>query len=118
MTRRQTQPGFTLVEMIIVMVITGIIGGMVAIFLRAPVQQYMSTARRADMTDIADTALRRIGRDLRLALPNSVRVNTSGSGATTIYYLDFWLPAVAVAIARRMQERRIVRQQRRRMETD
>ena len=89
MTRQQTQLGFTLVEMIIVMVITGIIGGMVAIFLRAPVQQYMSTARRADMTDIADTALRRIGRDLRLALPNSVRVNTSGSGATTIYYLDF-----------------------------
>jgi MSHA biogenesis protein MshO len=30
------------------------------------------------MTDIADTALRRIGRDLRLALPNSVRVDPSG----------------------------------------
>ena len=68
-----------------VIVITGIIGGMVAVFLKAPVQQYMDVARRADITDIADTALRRIGRDVRLALPNSVRVNTSGS----IYYLDF-----------------------------
>ena len=37
------------------------------------------------MTDIADTALRRIGRDLRLALPNSVRVTVVGSNT----YLEF-----------------------------
>lgn len=89
MKRQKSQQGFTLVEMIMVIVITGIIGGMVAVFLRAPVQQYMDVSRRADMTDIADTALRRIGRDLRLALPNSVQVNTSVSGGNTIYYLDF-----------------------------
>ena len=81
--------GFTLIEMIMVIVITGILGGIIAQFLRAPIDQYMDVARRADMTDIADTALRRITRDLRLALPNSVRVNTSGAGANTIYYLDF-----------------------------
>lgn len=70
--------GFTLVEMIVVIVITGIIYGMVAVFLKAPVQQYVDVARRADMTDTADTALRRIGRDVRLALPNSVRVSPDG----------------------------------------
>lgn len=75
---RRSQHGFTLVEMIMVIVITGIIGGIVAVFLKAPVQQYMDVARRADMTDIADTALRRIERDLRLALPNSVRVDATG----------------------------------------
>jgi MSHA biogenesis protein MshO len=83
MMMRRTQNGFTLVEMIMVIVITGIIGGMAAVFLKAPIQQYMDVARRADMTDIADTALRRIGRDLRLALPNSVRVKTGACPATT-----------------------------------
>ena len=85
MMRRQSQQGFTLVEMIMVIVITGIIGGMVAVFLKAPIQQYLDVARRADMTDIVDTAQRRIGRDLRLALPNSVRVTAVGSNT----YLEF-----------------------------
>ncbi len=66
--------GFTLVEMVVVIVITGIIGGMVAMFIRAPVQGYVDSARRAEMSDIADTALRRIGRDVRTAVPNSVRL--------------------------------------------
>jgi MSHA biogenesis protein MshO len=87
MTRQQSQQGFTLVEMIMVIVITGIIGGMVAVFLQIPVQQYMDVARRADMTDIADTALRRIERDLRLALPNSVRVTNNG-GTVYLEYLE------------------------------
>ncbi len=74
------QRGFTLVEMIVVMVITGIIGGMVAMFIKAPVQGYVDSARRAEMTDIADTALLRLSRDIRTAVPNSVRV--LGCGAT------------------------------------
>lgn len=76
---RQKQSGFTLVEMIVVMVITGIIGGMVAIFIRAPVQGYVDSSRRAEMTDIADTALRRLARDIRTAVPNSVRVANCGA---------------------------------------
>ena len=75
LTRRNQQSGFTLVEMIMVMVITGIIGGMVAIFIQAPVQGYMDSARRAELTDIADTAMRRMARDVRTAVPNSVRNN-------------------------------------------
>lgn len=83
---RQTQRGFTLIEMIVVMVITGIIGGMVAIFIRAPVQGYVDSSRRAEMTDIADTALRRLARDIRTAVPNSVRLPTP-AGSTYIEFL-------------------------------
>ncbi len=79
------QTGFTLVEMIIVIVLTGIIGGIVAMFMRAPVQSYVDSARRAELTDIADTALRRVSRDLRLALPNSVRVTGACNGTATCY---------------------------------
>lgn len=78
--------GFTLVEMIIVIVITGIIAGMVAMFIRAPVQGYVDSARRAEMSDIADTALRRLGRDLRTAVPNSIRT-PAPLGSTYIEFL-------------------------------
>ena len=78
-TLQNQQAGFTLVEMIVVIVITGIIGGMVAIFITAPVQGYVDSARRAGMTDIADTSLRRMARDVRTSVPNSVRI--AGCGA-------------------------------------
>ncbi|WP_283745524.1 prepilin-type N-terminal cleavage/methylation domain-containing protein [Sideroxydans sp. CL21] len=82
----KSQCGFTLVEMIVVIVITGIIGGMVAMFIRAPVQGYVDSARRAEMTDIADTSLRRLGRDLRTAVPNSVRV-PAPAGSTYVEFM-------------------------------
>jgi len=71
--------GFTLVEAILVIVIIGVIGAIVAVFIRAPIQGYADSAARAAATDEADLALRRIARDLRLALPNSVRVSDDGS---------------------------------------
>lgn len=77
--------GFTLVESVIVIVITGILAAVVAIFIRAPVQGYFDTVRRAELTDQADLALRRITRDVRLALPNSMRVSTVGG----VHYIEF-----------------------------
>lgn len=70
------QRGFTLIEMIVVIVVSGIIAGIVAIFIQAPVQGYIDSSRRAELTDIADTALRRMARDVRLAVPNSVRTES------------------------------------------
>ncbi|MES2024950.1 MAG: prepilin-type N-terminal cleavage/methylation domain-containing protein [Pseudomonadota bacterium] len=79
--------GFTLVEMVIVIAITGIIAAIVAVFIRAPVQGYVDTVSRAELADEADTAVRRMSRDLRLALPNSIRVSNVGNDV----YLEFLL---------------------------
>lgn len=70
--------GFTLLEAITVIAITGIIAAVVAVFMHKPVQGYFSTTARLAMLDSADTALRRIARDVRLALPNTVRVDPTG----------------------------------------
>jgi len=68
--------GFTLVELVMVIVILGVIGGVVAVFMRAPIDAYFASGRRAAMSDVADTAVRRMSRDIRKALPNSLRVKS------------------------------------------
>lgn len=85
MIRRRPSAGFTLIEAIMVITIIGVIGGIVAVFIRAPVQGYVDSVRRAELTEAADVALRRILRDVRLALPNSLRVMSSGG----VTYIEF-----------------------------
>lgn len=72
----QRQGGFTLVELIMVIVLMGVIGGMVSVFMKNPIDAYLASARRAALTDVADTTVRRMARDIRKALPNSI--GTSG----------------------------------------
>lgn len=76
---RRLQRGFTLIEAIAVMIITGIVGGFVVVFIQIPVRTYLNSVGRAEATDLADNTMRRLTRDLRLALPNSVRVDATNS---------------------------------------
>lgn len=83
--------GFTLIEVIVSIIVTAILAGMIALFVRWPVQAYVDATSRGKLADAADTALRRIGRDIRQALPNSVRI-TSGTctaGSGTCYFIEF-----------------------------
>lgn len=88
MTVRGTRgAGFTLLELVIVIVLTSIIALVTVSFIRGPMEAYVDQSRRAGLVDTADLALRRMARDIRAALPNSVRVGGAGQ------YLEF-IPVV------------------------
>jgi MSHA biogenesis protein MshO len=73
------QHGFTLVELVITLVISTIVIAFVSMFISGPVQGFAAQSRRVRLVDATDAALERMARDVRRALPNSVRTTTSGA---------------------------------------
>lgn len=71
---KRFQRGFTLVELIVVMVVMGILAGVLMVFFKPALSGYFDTARRAVLSDVADGAMRRITREVRVSVPNSVRL--------------------------------------------
>lgn len=71
--------GLSTIEMVTVIALTGVLSVGLAGILRHPMQGYAAVSRRAELVDLADLAVHRMSRDLRLALPNSVRIDDSGS---------------------------------------
>lgn len=80
------QRGFTLMELITVIVLLGILASGAGLLVTKPIEAYNDQLRRQQLVDQGEMALRQIARDIRRALPNSVRVsgtaiemvNTSG----------------------------------------
>lgn len=71
--------GFTLVELVVVIVLSAIVISFMAMFIAGPVRGYTDQVRRAELVDVAENSLRRITLDIRNALPNSIRITGSGS---------------------------------------
>lgn len=71
--------GFTLIELVIVITLSAIVVSFMSMFVAAPINAYTAQNQRAALVDAADGALRMLARDLRAALPNSVRITTSGN---------------------------------------
>src|SRR5882757_4601532 len=80
--------GFTLVELVITIAVGSVVVAFMAMFIVTPMTIYTSQTRRAALVDAADSTLRFIGRDLRAALPNSVRVNASGNALELLATAD------------------------------
>lgn len=86
MAPRRRQHGFTLVELVIVIAITGIVAAVGAVIIQGTVSGYVDQERRATLVADADRALRRMSREIRAALPNSIRVDNCG-GDPCVQYL-------------------------------
>ena len=69
--------GVTLIELVVVITITAIIATLLGAIIVRPIQGYQAQVRRAELVDAAEMSLRRMGREIRQALPNSVRVRDS-----------------------------------------
>lgn len=71
--------GFTLVELVIVIVVMAILGGISVSFIKNSLLTYTNSEAYYQLADQADLSLRRMSRDVRNSLPNSVWVSSSGN---------------------------------------
>ncbi len=75
---RRTQ-GFTLIEMIAVLVILGIVASIGSNFLVSTVDSYDAVQKRSKLVNKGRLVIEQMTRQIRLALPNSVRVSGTGN---------------------------------------
>lgn len=79
------QAGFTLIELVTVMVVLGVVSVGIAGFVRTGTQIYVDVAERDQVLSEGRFVVERLNRELRDSLPNSLRV----SGDASIQCLEF-----------------------------
>lgn len=77
--------GFTLPELIAVIVIFAILSVLAGRGLLEASVAYDTARQRTELTDVAERAMRQVGRDIRLAVPGSLRSTVPSAGT---YYLE------------------------------
>jgi len=71
--------GFTFIEVLTTLVLLSALAALGMGLMSRPAQSFAEQTRRLELVDLADTALKRMARDVRHALPNSVRVTSAGA---------------------------------------
>ncbi|RMG57251.1 MAG: prepilin-type N-terminal cleavage/methylation domain-containing protein [Gammaproteobacteria bacterium] len=72
--------GFTLIELIVVIIVLGIIAGVLGGFIYSAVRSYEDTHQRSELVARARVALERLAREVQHAVPNSIEVLAGGTG--------------------------------------
>ncbi|HCM47676.1 MAG TPA: hypothetical protein DIS98_09280 [Colwellia sp.] len=77
-TGKRVQSGFTLMELIIVIIIMGVMSVGIAGFIKLSTQTYVNVTERDELLANARFAVERLNREVRNAVPNSMRVRSNG----------------------------------------
>ena len=88
MSRPTNQGGFTIVELVITMVISVVLAGVITQVISRPMEAYASASHRAKLVDSANAVLVRFSREVRRALPNSIRIGCSGTCVEFLNTID------------------------------
>lgn len=79
MTRRHA--GFSLIEVVVVLMISSVVVGFIATVITVPAQAHITQARRSELTASAESVAHWMSRDVRRALPHSLRTGVVGGRA-------------------------------------
>ena len=77
--------GFTIIELVVVIVVVGILSALGGLIITNHMQGYVDVSNRAKLVDSAQSALLRMKRDIRAALPNSIEPLTNETGITFLH---------------------------------
>ena len=74
----RSERGFTLLELVVTIVLSAIVGSFIVLFLATPLKAYFAETRRSTLIDSTERIGAAVRADARTALPNSMRVATRG----------------------------------------
>lgn len=74
---KKLSSGFTLIEMIVVIVLLGVLGAAISSFIRFGTQIYVESTEKTQLISSARFAIERLNREIRGSLPNSLRLTNA-----------------------------------------
>lgn len=95
--RPKLNKGFTLMELILVIIILGIMAVGISGFITLSTQTYLNATNRDELIGNARFVIERLSRELRNAMPNSIRIDSFGTGSNTRHCIQF-VPIVASTV--------------------